>query len=91
MHGKSKCELSLELYTRLEYSSWSYWATLDSKSLSLALNTCKLAINARRLYCDFVELSQGSLLPRRFHSKLGQKSKLLSRNESVSKMVLGKI
>ena len=98
MLEKSKCHIPL--YFRLEYNSFEsnakpsktgsglYWATSDSKSSLLTLNTCKHAINARILYCDFVDLSQSSLLQRRFDSKWGSKSKLLSRIVPVQKMVL---
>ena len=35
-------------------------------------------MNARRLYCSFVDLSQGSLYQRFFNSKEGSKIKMLS-------------
>ena len=76
MHGKCKCEIPWVLYIHLEYCSFESnktlkyraWviATSDSKSSSVTLNTCKPAITARRLFCDFVALFQGSLLQRRF-------------------------
>ena len=57
--------------------SGPYCAISDDESSSVTLN--KLAMNARRLYYNLMNLSQGSLNKRIFISKVVSKSKTLSR------------
>ena len=47
------------------------------------LNTNKQAMNTRKLFCNFVDLSQGSLYQRLFNSKVVSKSKMLSRHNLI--------
>ena len=54
-----------------------YCAISDNESSSVTLN--KLTIIATRLYCNLMDLSQGSLNKRLFNSKVGSKSKILAR------------
>ena len=57
--------------------SGPYCAISYNESSSVTLN--KLAMNARRLFCNLMDLSQGSLNKRLFNSKVESKNKILSR------------
>ena len=57
--------------------SGPYQAISDNKSSSVTLH--KLSMNARRLYCNLMDLPPGSLNIRPFYFKVGSKSKILPR------------